>query len=62
MSSPSVTVNRALADVKPYQVSVSGQLTFHEKLEYLKLDWNEATIAPSPKVFQALQQTWPEAP
>ena len=56
MTLPSVTVNRALADVKPYQVSISGQLTFHEKLEYLKLDWNEATIPPSPKVLRALQE------
>jgi histidinol-phosphate aminotransferase len=56
MTSPSITVNRALAAVKPYKVSISGQLPFHEKLKYLKLDWNEATIPPSPKVLQALQE------
>lgn len=49
-----VQINQYLIGLKPYQPSESAGLSYWKKQEYLKLDWNEATIPPSPKVIQAL--------
>jgi len=56
MTDRNVKINRYLMGLKPYRVSDSSRLTYRQKLDYLKLDWNESTIPPSPKVIQALMQ------
>ena len=45
-------------NIKPYKVASHRiwDLTAEEKKEMLKLDWNEATIPPSPMVGEALRQ------
>ena len=40
----SVFDSKLLKDIKPYNVSDSAKLDYKEKLNYLKLDWNETTI------------------
>ncbi len=57
-----VRINRAVMDLEPYQVSNQKPL-FMEKAENpLKLDWNESTVAPSPKVKEALLKTLSNEP
>lgn len=49
-----IQINKYLTGIKPYQISKSADLSFQQKQQYLKLDWNETTIPPSPKVIQSL--------
>ena len=52
---PSVAARVRLT--KPYDPVSSLQAIKHNRhLDHYKLDWNESTIAPSPKVFEALRR------
>lgn len=52
---PTIPVARTIRDVKPYQ-AVSSLEAIQSRPEQvpLKLDWNESTIPPSPKVIEAI--------
>ena len=50
----SVFDSKLLKDIKPYNVSDSAKLDYKEKLNYLKLDWNETTIKTSDKVIKSV--------
>lgn len=47
---------RRCLEMQPYEVSDSAKLPMTKKKEYLKLDWNEALIPPSPVVKRKLQE------
>jgi histidinol-phosphate aminotransferase len=49
-------VNKYLRNLQPYKVASHKiwEVPVNEQCEVLKLDWNEATIPPSPKVKEAL--------
>lgn len=53
----SLYVNKYLQDIKPYKSSSHKiwDVEPNERGNILKLDWNEATIPPSPKVLERLQ-------
>ena len=46
--------NNRLKKLEPYFVSSGAALKSSEKSKWLKLDWNESTIPPSPHVREAL--------
>ena len=50
----SVKMNRGIESLRPYQVSAGAALSVGNKSQCLKLDWNEAAIAPSPRVAEAI--------
>ncbi|HEX2896429.1 MAG TPA: histidinol-phosphate transaminase [candidate division Zixibacteria bacterium] len=52
-----VRINRAVMDLEPYQVSNQKPLFMDKSETPLKLDWNESTVSPSPKVKEALAKT-----
>lgn len=47
--------NRFLKSLSPYKVSSQEAWKMAEDEDVLKLDWNESTVAPSPKVLSALE-------
>ncbi len=47
--------NKSVLALKPYPVSSHAAWEHKERANVLKLDWNESTISPSPKVLIALQ-------
>lgn len=49
-------VNRYLKDIKPYKVVPHKIWNVENKDEVLKLDWNEATISPTPLVKEYLEK------
>ena len=49
-----VRIARAVMDLAPYKVSNQKPLFMKPSENPLKLDWNESTIAPSPKVVEAI--------
>lgn len=52
---PSIPVATCLRDVRPYEpVQSLAAIAARPDVEPLKLDWNESTIPPSPKVAEAL--------
>lgn len=53
---PAIEVASTVRSVKPYQ-AVSSLGEIHQRPEQvpLKLDWNEATVPPSPRVLEAIQ-------
>lgn len=55
-------VNPRLLDLKPYKVASHKiwSVPAEERSRILKLDWNEATVPPSPKVKQALKDLMEE--
>tara|TARA_Y100000590_G_scaffold141270_3_gene162057 strand:+ start:157 stop:1257 length:1101 start_codon:yes stop_codon:yes gene_type:complete len=52
-----IKVNKAVANSKPYKLVTQKAWLEEEKSKVLKLDWNESTIAPSPKVIDSLKET-----
>jgi histidinol-phosphate aminotransferase len=56
MKRKTITTNKYLAGIAPYEVSESAKLSVADKLGCLKLDWNEATIPPSARVIKAVQE------
>lgn len=48
--------NTNIDNIEPYIVSKGAELSEIEKDEWLKLDWNEATIQPNPKVVKEIQK------
>lgn len=50
--------NKYLRNVKPYKVASHKvwSVTPEERNEMLKLDWNESTIPPSPKVMERIKE------
>ena len=46
--------NKNIENLKSYVVSSPKAWNFKNKSEVLKLDWNESTIKPSPKVFESI--------
>ena len=58
-----IRVNPRLLNLKPYKVASHKiwSVPADERGGILKLDWNEATVAPSPKVkerFRNCMQIW----
>jgi len=51
-----VKVNKSVLESKPYKLSTQKAWLESDKSKVLKLDWNESTIAPSPKVINALNE------
>jgi len=49
-----VRISRAVMDLEPYKVSNQKPLFLPDSKSALKLDWNESTVPPSPKVIEAL--------
>lgn len=49
-----VKTARAVMDLAPYKVSNQKPLFMKQSENPLKLDWNESTISPSPKVAEAI--------
>ncbi len=51
-------INTFIENLNPYKVASHKvwEVAAAERAQMLKLDWNEATIAPSPKVREALLQ------
>ena len=49
-----VRIARAVMDMAPYKVSNQKPLFMKQSENPLKLDWNESTISPSPKVAEAI--------
>lgn len=47
-----------IKNLKPYKVSSHKAWEFKDKSDVLKLDWNEATIPPSPLVKQRLEEAF----
>lgn len=45
-----IPVSKNISTLVPYDVPAGAELSYWEKVNYLKLDWNEATYGPSPKV------------
>lgn len=43
-------------EMQPYKVSQSAKIPMGQKKRYLKLDWNEALVPPSPLVKKKLQE------
>jgi histidinol-phosphate aminotransferase len=56
MKQKMIAANKYLAGLAPYEVSESAKLSVADKLCCLKLDWNEATVSPSPRVIRAIQE------
>ena len=55
--SPAPQVSRQASNLKPYGPFYKREkIKQHPELEHFKLDWNESTVQPSPKVREALQQ------
>ncbi len=53
---PTIPVAEAIRDVRPYEpVQSLAAIAQRPELEPLKLDWNESTVPPSPKVREALR-------
>ena len=50
----SIKVNKSVLKSKPYKLSTQKAWLEKDKSSVLKLDWNESTISPSPKVISAL--------
>lgn len=50
-------VNNRLKNIKSYKASSPKAWAYSHDPEVLKLDWNESTIGPSPKVFDAIKET-----
>ncbi len=50
----SIKVNKSVLKSKPYKLSTQKAWLQEDKTSVLKLDWNESTISPSPKVISAL--------
>lgn len=50
----SIKVNKSVLKSKPYKLSTQKAWLEKDKSSVLKLDWNESTISPSPKVVSAL--------
>lgn len=48
--------NNKIKNIKPYTLSTPEAWTLNHDEDVLKLDWNEATIKPSPKVFAKINQ------
>lgn len=51
-----VKVNKSVLASKPYKLSTQKAWLERDKSKVLKLDWNESTISPSPKVIEALTE------
>ena len=49
--------NQNLKNINSYKVSSPKAWNFVNDPEVLKLDWNESTVSPSPKVFKAINKT-----
>lgn len=47
--------NKNVDNIEPYIVSKGAELPENEKEEWLKLDWNEATLQPNPEVIKEIQ-------
>lgn len=47
-----------IKNLKPYKVSSHKAWEFEDKSDVLKLDWNEATVPPSPLVKQRLEEAF----
>ena len=43
--------NKKISNISPYTLSTPEAWSFNQDDDVLKLDWNEATIKPSPKVL-----------
>lgn len=50
-----MTINRFILNLKPYIPIPHKIWELNNQNKILKLDWNESTISPSPKVIKALQ-------
>lgn len=50
--------NKTLKNTRSYKVSSPKAWEFANDKEALKLDWNESTIEPSPKVFESIKNTF----
>tara|TARA_Y100000590_G_scaffold464031_1_gene632384 strand:+ start:997 stop:2094 length:1098 start_codon:yes stop_codon:yes gene_type:complete len=51
-----VKINKSVLASKPYKLSTQKAWLEKDKSKVLKLDWNESTIAPSPKVIEAFNK------
>ncbi|MFM2268206.1 MAG: hypothetical protein RL757_1647 [Bacteroidota bacterium] len=49
-------VNSTLKNIKPYKLSLHKAWELEDKSKALKLDWNEASVPPSPKVLQRVRE------
>lgn len=49
-------INKYVEGIAPYKLASQEVWAIAERKDVLKLDWNEATISPSPKVKISLQQ------
>ena len=52
---PMLKQNAGIEVLTSYQVSTGAALSLGSKPQYLKLDWNEAAVPPSPQVRAALE-------
>ena len=50
--------NRVVKTIKPYKVSSPKAWEYVGDQNVLKLDWNESTIGPSPRVYEAITNTF----
>ena len=50
-----MTINRFILNLKQYIPIPHKIWELNNQNKFLKLDWNESTISPSPKVIKALQ-------
>ena len=48
--------NVNLKKIKPYKTSIAKAWTLSKHDKVLKLDWNESTVPPSPKVFESINK------
>ena len=51
-----VRISKAVMDLEPYRVSNQKPLFMDQSDNPLKLDWNESTVRPSPKVIDAITE------
>ena len=51
----SIKVNKSVYNSKPYKLTTQKAWLESDKSKVMKLDWNESTIPPSPKVISSLQ-------
>lgn len=48
-------INKSILNLKPYKLTSHKAWENSQDLDILKLDWNESTIPPSPKVLNAIK-------
>ena len=54
-----ISLSKRMAAAEPYRSPIGARMTPGERQGYLKLDFNEATYPPSPRVAEALQGVAP---